>query len=90
MQRRGRVLRLYPGKEFAEIYDFITLPRDLSSVSSMTSEDKSKEVSLVKNELSRAFEFTRLADNFVEANEILEEIRELYDISEITEDYYDE
>lgn len=94
IQRRGRVLRLYPGKEFAEIYDFITLPRELSDVSSLTADEKSKELSLVRNELSRAAEFTRLADNFVEANEILEDIRELYgiteDISEITEDYYDE
>lgn len=91
VQRRGRVLRLYPGKDFAEIYDFITLPRELSSVSSMTVEEKAKEISLVKNELSRAFEFTRLADNFVEANEIIEEIRELYNISELTEEgYYDE
>lgn len=94
IQRRGRVLRLYPGKEFADIYDFITLPRELCDVSSLTADEKLKELSLVRNELSRAAEFTRLADNFVEANEILEDIRELYgiteDISEITEDYYDE
>lgn len=29
IQRRGRVLRLSEGKEYAEIYDFITLPRPL-------------------------------------------------------------
>lgn len=91
IQRRGRVLRLYPGKEFAEIYDFITLPRELSDISSLTADEKSKELSLVRNELSRAAEFARLADNFVEANEILENIRELYDLTEdvfeITEDY---
>lgn len=91
IQRRGRVLRLYPGKEFAEIYDFITLPRELDNVYSMTDESKSMELSLVRNELSRAFEFARLADNFVEANIILDEIREAYNLHdesyEFTEDY---
>lgn len=91
IQRRGRVLRLYPGKEFAEIYDFITLPRELDNVYSMTDESKSMELSLVRNELSRAFEFARLADNFVEANIILDEIRDAYNLYdenyEFTEDY---
>ena len=32
IQRRGRVLRLAEGKEYAEIYDFITLPYDTESV----------------------------------------------------------
>ena len=91
IQRRGRVLRLYPGKDFAEIYDFITLPRELDNVYSMTDESKSMELSLVRNELSRAFEFARLADNFVEANIILDEIRDAYNLHdenyEFTEDY---
>lgn len=91
IQRRGRVLRLYKGKEFAEIYDFITLPRALEDVISMTEHDKKIEISLVKNELARAFEFARLADNFVEANVCLDEIRNAYDIHdeeyEFEEDY---
>ena len=82
IQRRGRVLRLFPGKEFAEIYDFITLPRELCDVSSMTEKSKELELSLVRNELSRAFEFARLADNFVEANLILDEIRDAYGLYE--------
>ena len=32
VQRRGRVLRKAPGKKFAEIFDFITLPRKLNEV----------------------------------------------------------
>jgi len=32
VQRRGRVLRRNPGKEFADIYDFVTLPRPLDVV----------------------------------------------------------
>jgi superfamily II DNA or RNA helicase len=65
IQRRGRVLRLAPGKDYAEIYDFITLPRDLGEVSSLTVEQINREIKLVKSELSRAEEFARLAMNGV-------------------------
>ena len=85
IQRRGRVLRLYPGKEFAEIYDFITLPQSLGSAYSATEQELNMGKSLIRNELLRAFEFARLAENFVEANMKLDEIRELYDVHE--EDY---
>lgn len=37
---------------------------------------------LVRNELTRAFEFARLADNFFEADQILDEIRDVYDVHE--------
>ena len=43
------------------------------------------ELALVKSELKRAFEFARLADNFVESNMILDEIREAYGVED--EDY---
>ena len=38
IQRRGRVLRLAEGKDYAEIYDFITLPRKLDEVTGITEE----------------------------------------------------
>lgn len=85
IQRRGRVLRLAEGKEYAEIYDFITLPMPLGSSIYMTDESKNLTITMVKNELARAFEFARLADNYVESNAILDEIREEYGIEE--EDY---
>lgn len=85
IQRRGRVLRLYPGKEFAEIYDFITLPQSVGSAYSATEQELNMGKSLVRNELLRAFEFARLAENFVEANMKLDEIRDLYGVHE--EDY---
>lgn len=80
IQRRGRVLRLYPGKEFAYIYDFITLPKDINSSFGSTEREINMAKGLVRNELSRAFEFARLADNYVQANSKLEEIRDIYDI----------
>lgn len=38
IQRRGRVLRIAPNKEYAEIYDFITLPRDLKEARVLSKE----------------------------------------------------
>ena len=90
IQRRGRVLRLYKGKEFAEIYDFITLPKDVGSAFSATESEIHMGLGLVKNELKRAFEFARLADNYVEANMKLDEIREVYNITESLENFEEE
>lgn len=94
IQRRGRVLRLAEGKEFAEIYDFITLPRNLDEVTSLTEDQMKRELTLVKNELYRAEEFARIAINGLEANLIIEDIREAYDLQnyilDYEEDYYGE
>ena len=63
IQRRGRVLRKAANKPFAEIYDFVTLPRPLDSVSGLTIEQANRDKTLVKNELARIKEFGRLALN---------------------------
>lgn len=80
IQRRGRVLRKSPetGKEFAEIYDFVTLPRPLDEVSGLTQEQMRRDLSLVKNELARVIEFGRLSMNSMEANQIIWEICDCY------------
>lgn len=80
IQRRGRVLRKADNKPFAEIYDFVTLPRELSSVSSLTVEQAQRELSLVKNELVRIKEFGRLSMNPMESNELIWCIQEAYHI----------
>jgi len=82
IQRRGRVLRKAPGKEYAEIFDYVTLPRQLDSVSSLTLEQMKRDYSLVKNELSRIEEFGRLAMNAMVASEIVWKIREAYHLEE--------
>jgi len=82
VQRRGRVLRLYKGKEFAYIYDFITLPRPLANVHYLTEGQREMELSLVKNELKRATEFARLANNMPIAQKVIDEIKQAYSINE--------
>ncbi len=92
IQRRGRVLRLYKGKEYAVIYDFIALPRPLDEVASITEEQLRREITLVKNELARAGEFARIALNMGEAEQVIDAIKEAYSINdyalEFEEDYY--
>lgn len=82
IQRRGRVLRKARNKPFAEIYDFVTLPRRLDTVSSLTSEQAQRDLSLVKNELARLKEFGRLAMNSMEANDLIWSIQDTYHILE--------
>lgn len=94
IQRRGRVLRKSPetGKKFAEIYDFVTLPRPLDEVSSLTVEQMRRDISLVKNELARVLEFGRLAMNSMEANQLIWDICDCYqlpyDLQESKEEPY--
>ncbi|MCR0174004.1 DEAD/DEAH box helicase family protein [[Clostridium] innocuum] len=82
IQRRGRVLRKSPetGKEYAEIFDFVTLPRPLDEVSGLTKEQVKRDVSLVKNELTRVMEFGRLSMNSMEAQKLIWEICDCYEL----------
>lgn len=83
IQRRGRVLRLAEGKEYAEIYDFITLPYDTESVTSLTEAQVKRNSTLVQNELRRAEEFSRIAVNMVESASLIDEIKDAYGIQEL-------
>ena len=83
IQRRGRVLRLADGKEYAEIYDFITLPYGIEEVTSLTAAQVKRNSTLVKNELRRAEEFSRIAVNMVESVSLIDEIKDAYGIQEL-------
>lgn len=80
VQRRGRLLRKDKDglKERAEIYDFITLPRDASLASVLPDEDIRGEKRLVYNELVRAKEFADLAENRSQVVQVLDEIEEAF------------
>ncbi|WP_026504831.1 DEAD/DEAH box helicase family protein [Butyrivibrio sp. NC3005] len=82
IQRRGRVLRKADNKPFAEIYDFVTLPRPLDSVSGLTIEQANRDKTLVKNELARIKEFGRLALNSMLANNLIWDIQEAYHLND--------
>jgi DNA phosphorothioation system restriction enzyme len=79
IQRRGRILRPYPGKEKAEIYDFLTVP----PADAIGSEFFSIERRLVRRELERVALFARLASNGPQALGELEPLRKTYNLLHI-------
>lgn len=87
IQRRGRILRLYPGKEYAELYDFITLPYPLNEVGSLTVEQLGSLLTLVKNEVKRAEDFASLALNAGSAITVIGKIKDAYRLYEDLSDY---
>lgn len=91
IQRRGRVLRLSPGKEKANIYDFVTLPHDIDVVSSLSTAERLYDQALVKSELARVLEFQRLADNSYESYELVQRIKDAYQMyGEVKDEYFEE
>ena len=76
------MLRKAKGKKFAEIYDFITLPRNLEEVSYMTEEQMKMEKSLARNEAVRIEEFTRLSLNKAIGMSVLDDIRTAYKLDD--------
>lgn len=91
IQRRGRVLRKSPGKKYSEIYDFITISRPIEELIKLSYDDKKYEVSLALKELDRVKDFARLSLNPSDSNEIIDKIKQAYDLDIITvrgvEDY---
>ena len=62
VQRRGRVLRRYPGKDLAYIYDMVVVPDEKDSSSN----------SIISKEMKRLEEFIRLSNNKDECNDKLQ------------------
>lgn len=89
IQRRGRVLRRAKGKEYAEIFDFITLPRPLEEVQFCSEEDLSCDLSLVRKEFLRMIDFAETARNPFEIDKLKEDIQNAYN-QNFNGGYYDE
>lgn len=56
IQRRGRILRKYPGKHFAYLHDAIVLPNVIGN-------NQVENVSIIEGELSRSIQFGEWAEN---------------------------
>lgn len=78
VQRRGRVLRKAPGKKYANIYDFVTLPRTLSSAKNLNEETLKSDLGLIRRELTRIDDFASCAINFSNTISIKDEIFSVY------------
>lgn len=92
IQRRGRVLRKAENKEYAEIYDFITLPRPLDEVKYCNSEELKLDYSLISREVNRIKEFARNARNPADSDKLIQNVEKVYSLGMLQNggsDFYD-
>lgn len=82
IQRRGRVLRKFPGKDFAIIYDFITLPFDFESLGLQSGEVIQSTKGLVKRELIRMMDFAQISENPSKTYDLMYDLKHAFNISE--------
>ncbi len=78
IQRRGRVLRKAANKEYAEIFDFITLPRPLNNVQFCDADTKKADLSLITREFTRMLDFANSARNPLDIDNLKEQILGAY------------
>jgi superfamily II DNA or RNA helicase len=78
VQRRGRILRRAPNKEFAEVFDFfVQLPEATSET------EYEVERKLVEAELVRVAEFANMSLNPTDSYEVLESLLSKYDMEHL-------
>lgn len=80
VQRRGRVLRLFKGKNYAVIYDFITLPFALECMDSIDADTLESGKSLAKREILRMKDFASIAENPFDSDDLISQIQSAYEI----------
>ncbi len=79
VQRRGRILRQYEGKEYAEIYDFVV--NNPGESKSTEAENGQITPTLIRKELSRVYEFAHLSINEEHAQSVMQDICDYEGIS---------
>lgn len=82
IQRRGRVLRKFPGKDFAVIYDFITLPFPADSLGFQNQEVINSTKGLVKREIIRMLDFVEIAENPSETYDLIYNLKHGFGVTE--------
>lgn len=81
IQRRGRVLRKFPGKTHANIYDFITLPVQIDDISSLSYEVLKNVRSLAIREITRIKDFAAIAENPYYSDSLISDVENAFDIT---------
>ena len=71
-------MRRAKGKEYAEIYDFITLPRPLDKVGFCSEDELMYDLTLVRKEFDRMLDFASTARNQFDIDSIKEKILTTY------------
>jgi superfamily II DNA or RNA helicase len=83
VQRRGRILRNWPGKDNANVIDLISIPPERFIRSGKSSEDYRVVRSAIKREYLRVKEFSQLAINKYTSLENFVEIADRFDLLSI-------
>ena len=82
IQRRGRVLRKFPGKDYAVIYDFITLPFPVDTIGAQNEAVIDSTKGLIKRELIRMMDFAEIAENPSVTFDLVYDLKHGFNISE--------
>lgn len=86
IQRRGRVLRKFPGKTHATIYDFVTVPIPLDDVDEYDPQIISSVKSLAKREITRMKDFANISENPFDSDSLIADIQRAYNIENSADD----
>lgn len=82
IQRRGRVLRKALGKNYAVIYDFVTLPFPVNEIGTQRESVIHATKGLIKRELIRMLDFAELAENPSKTFDLVYELKHGFNIQE--------
>ncbi len=83
IQRRGRVLRKYPGKNYANIYDLIAIPPTITQYDEMSMK---AEQSILRRELKRFVEFADSANNTQTAYDVVWDLADQFNVLDALEE----
>ena len=80
VQRRGRLLRKFPGKNHAVIFDFVTVPIPFEEIKNYKAETINAVKSLVQKEITRVKNFAELAENPFDADILVADMQKAFSI----------
>lgn len=80
IQRRGRILRKAPGKQYAVIYDMITVPSFPHHSKLRSQEAFNVERRILKKELARFQEFAEASKNRFQATDVIWDLAKAYNL----------
>ena len=86
IQRRGRVLRTFKGKKFAEIYDFVTLPYGVEAIEFKDDFENQTFRALAKNEVARMKEFSAQSKNPQDSDALIKKLEKNFSLNDKCKD----
>ena len=79
-------MRKFPGKKFATIYDFVTLPIPLEEIDNYDEDTLNSTKSLALREIIRIKDFASIAENPFDSDSLIASIQNAYHIDTLNEE----